>query len=93
MSRELPTSDHCFYVAKKKGLQLSILIEQEHSTWQAGFKQNGIHLRLGYGESPQEALRNALESSLRDMRKIKQTKTPLLKPKHKRKRTRLRIKL
>ena len=81
MNKKLPTSDHCFEFAKKEGLQLSILIEQDDSTWQAGFKQNGIHLRLGYGKSPQEALRNSLEASLRDKGPINQTKMQLPKRK------------
>ncbi len=86
---KLPTSDHCFEVAKQKGLQLSILIEQENNVWQACFKENRTHLRLGYGTSPQEALKNSLEASLRDRDEMKQTKPQLPKSKSKRRRVRL----
>ncbi len=90
MSKIIPTSDHCFEFAKKCGLQLSILIEQDDDVWQAGFKQNRTHLRLGYGKSPQQALKNALEASLRDKDPIKQTKPPK-PPKLKLKRRRIRL--
>jgi len=90
MNIELPTSDYYFKVAKKEGLQLSILIEQDGGTWQAGFKKDKTHLCLGYGKSPQEALKKALDSSLQNLETIQQIKSQKL-PKTKPKRSRVRL--